>query len=389
MLSYYSSIIFLCWLTLGVLCVLVSDNDRIPAEEKRGLYLTYLLIAVAALAEWTGIQLNGKEGFPRQLLALVKCADYTLTPIAGGMLAWRMRSGRRWKEILIGTLIVNTAFQVITFFTGWMVVIDEHNHYTHGPLYFVYILIYLIAMTLVIIGFVSYGRSFRQQNRKSLYLIMMIVLLGVVIQELLGGEFRTAYLSVTLGALLLYIHYVEFLQMSMDDEIMEQRVQIDTDPLTGVYSRNAYSKALKNLDAAEKMPEDLAVFAIDINELKSVNDTLGHDAGDELICGAARCIEKAIGENAKCYRAGGDEFVVLAYKDREEAQKTLERLTQETSSWKGRYAKEMTLSAGFIMASDFPELSSEKLVREADFVMYADKADYYRRTGKDRRRRRQ
>ncbi|MBQ8305379.1 MAG: GGDEF domain-containing protein [Blautia sp.] len=388
MISYYSSIILLCWAALGVLCVLVSENDRIPAEEKRSLYMTYLVIAAAALAEWIGVQLDGREGIPLQVLAMVKCADYALTPMAGGMLVWGMKEGRRWKQLLLGLLISNTVFQIVACFAGWMVAIDEHNHYTHGPLYFVYVLVYLTAMVLVVIGFISYGRNFRQRNQKSLYMIMLMVFFGILMQEFLGREFRTAYISMTLGAALLYIHYSEFLQMRMDEEILKQRVQIDTDPLTGTYSRYAYSQALKGMDASGRIPEDLVIFAIDINELKTINDTLGHDAGDELICGSARCIQEVLGEYGRCYRTGGDEFVVLANMDRQQAEEAVRRLDQVTSSWKGHLVKEVALAAGFIVAADFEGLSAEKLVREADFAMYAAKSEYYRRTGKDRRRKR-
>ncbi|MBR5705734.1 MAG: diguanylate cyclase, partial [Deltaproteobacteria bacterium] len=69
---------------------------------------------------------------------------------------------------------------------------------------------------------------------------------------------------------------------------------------------------MKALDSEGAPPEDLAVFSIDVNGLKTVNDSLGHDAGDELIRGAADCISAAFGQTGKCYRTGGDEFVVLA-----------------------------------------------------------------------------
>ena len=93
------------------------------------------------------------------------------------------------------------------------------------------------------------------------------------------------------------------------------------------------------------------MFSVDINGLKTVNDTLGHEAGDELICGAARCIEATLGTWGKCYRTGGDEFIVLAEMDWTETQEALARLA-----------------------------------READQAMYARKAEYYRQTGNDRRR---
>ena len=57
------------------------------------------------------------------------------------------------------------------------------------------------------------------------------------------------------------------------------------DVLTGVFSRLAYHECLEQY--ADSVPTDLTVFLMDINGLKGVNDALGHEAGDELICGAA------------------------------------------------------------------------------------------------------
>ena len=52
MIDYYTSIVLLSWMALGVLSVLIWENDRLTSSDKRLLYLTYALIAVSALAEW-------------------------------------------------------------------------------------------------------------------------------------------------------------------------------------------------------------------------------------------------------------------------------------------------------------------------------------------------
>ena len=58
MFYYYSCILLLCWIALGVLCVLVSECGQIRRADKRPFYLTYALIACSALAEWLGIRMN-------------------------------------------------------------------------------------------------------------------------------------------------------------------------------------------------------------------------------------------------------------------------------------------------------------------------------------------
>ena len=385
MLSYYTVLILLSWMSLGVLCVLVWENSWIPAADKRRFYLTYGIIALSALAEWTGVQLSGNTRFPGWVLSAVKCADYILTPMAGGAIVAQMKLRDRWHKVLMGLLAVNAAFQIVASFNGWMAVIDAQNHYTHGPLYPVYMAIYLLVIVLTGVEFRVYGQSYRRQNRISLYSVLLLVVIGIAIQELGGGEYRTAYIAMTIGATMMFIHYSEFYQMSADEHIRKQHSQIMQDALSGVFSRHAYMKAMERFGKMTRIPKNLAAFTIDINGLKAVNDTIGHEAGDELIVGAARCIEKAVGDAGRCYRTGGDEFVVLGYMERKQAEEILEALKRETGLWSGKEAEDLSVSAGYALAREHEGLTPEELVKKADQAMYAAKAEYYRNKGNDRR----
>lgn len=83
------------WLGLATLCILIWENGRIPAREKWRHCCAYLVIAAASLAEWAGLQLSGRPEVPEALLRAVKCADYILTPLAGGAIITllRLRNG--------------------------------------------------------------------------------------------------------------------------------------------------------------------------------------------------------------------------------------------------------------------------------------------------------
>ena len=385
MLSYYTAMIVLCWLALGVLCILVGENSWIPGEDKRSFYLTYGIIALSALAEWTGIQMGGNAAIPGWALSLVKCADYILTPMAGGAIVAQMKLRDRWNNALMIVLAVNAAFQILALFNGWMVIIDANNHYTHGPLYIVYVIIYMVVIVLTGAEFLVYGSAYRRQNKASLYSVLLLVVIGIAIQELLGGEYRTAYIALTMGAMLMFIHYSEFYQMSADAHLRKQHSQLMKDALSGAFSRHAYMKIMEKHARMGRTPEKLAAFTIDINGLKATNDTIGHDAGDELIVAAARCIENALGGAGRCYRTGGDEFVVLAQMGKEQADAVLARLESETGQWTGVEVDQLSLAAGYALADEHPGLNVEELVKKADQAMYAAKAEYYRKNGHDRR----
>ena len=151
---YYTCITVLCWLTLGAMTVLVYKNRRIDRDTKKILYLTYALVAAAALAEWCGLQMADRPEFPKWLLKAVKCADYILTPMAGGALIMQMKLRNSWQKIMIGILAANVVAQLIAVFTDWMIVIDATNHYTHGPMFPLYICMCLAVNLLIILQFI-------------------------------------------------------------------------------------------------------------------------------------------------------------------------------------------------------------------------------------------
>lgn len=385
-MGYYTAICILTWLSLAVICILVHENGRLHKEDKRRLYVVYALIATSAFAEWAAMMLDGVESLPKWPLMLAKCADYTLTPLAGGAIVRQMGVKNRLTKVLNAVLVMNIVFQIVAITGGWTVGIDEHNHYHHGDLYVVYMLVCLVVIVLVLLQFRVYGTYFRKQNRCSLFAVMLLVVVGIGLQEWIS-EVRTVYLTLTLAAALLFIHNEEFSQIRRDESLEEKNEQIMKDELTGLLSRRAYSETLKSYESAGELPRDLSVFEIDINDLKLVNDTFGHAAGDELICGAARCIEHVFSGVGQCFRTGGDEFVVIAHMDRGEADDALENLERAVSAWKGAATSGLHLAAGYALAEDYPGSSLEKLVARADAVMYEAKRAYYSQPEHERRRR--
>jgi diguanylate cyclase (GGDEF)-like protein/PAS domain S-box-containing protein len=81
------------------------------------------------------------------------------------------------------------------------------------------------------------------------------------------------------------------------------------DHLTGLYNRRFFEQELKNLDTTDSLP--LSIIMCDVNGLKLVNDSFGHDSGDRLLKKAAETIKKVCREEDVIARIGGDEFVLL------------------------------------------------------------------------------
>lgn len=158
-----------------------------------------------------------------------------------------------------------------------------------------------------------------------------------------------------------------------------------TDGLTGFGNRRAYEQDMEKYSGKE-LDERFVYIAMDINGLKAVNDSLGHDAGDELILGAAECIKKSIGRDGKIYRIGGDEFIAILFVEEEKREEIRNRLLTIVGSWSVEKVKELALSLGQTSRKEFPDKTAAELAKIADMRMYEDKNEYYRRTGKDRRK---
>ncbi|WP_445148847.1 GGDEF domain-containing protein [Baekduia sp. Peel2402] len=86
----------------------------------------------------------------------------------------------------------------------------------------------------------------------------------------------------------------------------------DRDPLTGLNNRRRLSQDLARLAGSVTEDAPVQVLICDLDGFKTLNDTLGHDAGDELLVAFGRRVDVAVGNAGTVYRLGGDEFCVLS-----------------------------------------------------------------------------
>ncbi|MCQ2523804.1 MAG: diguanylate cyclase [Lachnospiraceae bacterium] len=199
--------------------------------------------------------------------------------------------------------------------------------------------------------------------------------------------YRTIIPSVgifTIGMLInIFIYWLMVRRNRETSSELLQNMQLSlTDELTGMFNRRAYENDGNRITSYDG---GFSVVMLDVNGLKTVNDTVGHDAGDELLIGAADCIRKSFEDHGDVYRVGGDEFVVLAYCSRKELEDSVSRLEILTQCWKGRDVHDLSISKGVARGEDYPGLNFKELCKIADAAMYKDKNEFYRRTGKDRR----
>lgn len=117
------------------------------------------------------------------------------------------------------------------------------------------------------------------------------------------------------------------------------------DQLTGLYNRRFYEEELKRLDVVRNYP--LSVMMADVNGLKLVNDSFGHEFGDQLLSKVGQVMKKACRKDDILARLGGDEFVLLLPNtDRLEAERILKRI-QKLATQEEVGSIQLSISFGF------------------------------------------
>jgi two-component system, cell cycle response regulator len=155
-----------------------------------------------------------------------------------------------------------------------------------------------------------------------------------------------------------------------------------TDGLTGMHNRRYFDDAMNEyLDQFRKIDKPIGLMILDLDHFKKVNDTYGHDVGDQVLRQIARCLQEFTRYHDVVARLGGEEFAVVAPNmSRESLFKLADRIRNAISSLSiksGQVQLRVTMSIGLAIW-DHKE-TAEELYKRADMQLYQAK-----RTGRNR-----
>lgn len=147
-----------------------------------------------------------------------------------------------------------------------------------------------------------------------------------------------------------------------------------TDPLTSLSNRRGFSMlAAQRMTLASRMKSSLAMFYIDVDDFKAVNDTYGHSVGDDVLTSVARAIEACVRKSDVIGRMGGDEFVALMLVENLDDIPVIKQKFHEAFDLQKRTANlpDFTASVGAVAVDLNKDIS--ELLEQADKDMLAQK----------------
>lgn len=180
------------------------------------------------------------------------------------------------------------------------------------------------------------------------------------------------YITADIVVLMLLIGYefIKAVRYAAMNRVLQKKVYIDG--ATGLPNRNKCDELLSQPDAA---PEDIGVCSFDLNNLRIINNSMGHEAGDEYIRRFAVCLRASMPAEQFVGRAGGDEFIAVTHGMGNEEMKAClasvrEQMAEESKSYPDT---PLSYAVGFALASEFPGSTMQELFNYADKNMYINK----------------
>jgi diguanylate cyclase (GGDEF)-like protein len=287
--NYFLYITIIALLILTMMCIMTFCNDLMERKQKQGFIIFFVLIGLIFIAEVVTVVADGTTLQFRWVHIISNYLGFALTPLLPLVLGASIDNIKKVR-LPIFTVLTYDIFLAISIPFGLVFCVDMNNTYSRGPLFNIYLIMYLIG--IVYLFWVTIRMTMQYQNRNSIFLYMMFIFLlfGTAVQ-IINPSVHVTWLCVTMLSVIYYAYC---------NQLWNQ-----VDGLTGLLSHQSY------LSMTSVLNTSMTLVMFDVDNFKHVNDTCGHLTGDKCLICVAECIRKIYGKHGFCYRIGGDEFCVL------------------------------------------------------------------------------
>ena len=339
-------------LLLVAFVIVIATTAFLDKKASRRMYFLIGSVFLLSIIVFIEFYVSGKSDY-RTLREILTAIRYSATPIIVAEIIFTLV--RKQKAFVFIPAALLLIVDIVSIFTGIVFSTNETNNLVHGPVWFIpYVVtgLYFVALIYLLVV---------RSNKRLLEIIPIVFLALAFLSGLIfplpfvfGPDFSYIFCPTMAAALFIY-HVFSILQLTKKDA------------LTGLLNRHAYYA-----ETSKTHKDITAIISLDMNGLKVVNDTYGHDAGDEALVTLALCFTKACRIKQSAYRMGGDEFAIVCHKTSEEEVKELiDRINRYISE------TEYTCSIGYSYQKD-GYVNLDDLLKLSDERMYRNKKEFYR-----------
>ncbi len=261
---------------------------------------------------------------------------------------------------------LNCILAILSPFLGLTFIIGENGACYRGPLFPLLIAVTYLYLLLGLFRIIRWKDRLLKKELRILIIICLMPILGSAIQVLWGP--LLAWGATACSMVLLYIYL--------------QEKMIQTDSLTGAWTRGAFERYLSQL-LHQDSGEPFGMIYLDVDDFKSINDKFGHHAGDEALKTLVDIIKRTIRKTDTIARFGGDEFVILVHVNGRKALDTVvEKIKLSINTYNSTSTKSyrITCSVGAELFRKTYASDIKSIIRRVDCLMYDCKRDKRFRT---------
>lgn len=347
-------------LILILLAFVISLMTSVFVDKKSTRRMYCLIGAIFVLSVCVFVEFYESEaGVNSNLRIVLMAIRYSATPFITALVIFTLIKKLRWYIFIpaLALAIVN----IISIFTGIVFGLKDDGTLQRGPLGYAPFIVaglYFVFLVYLLI---------KRSNKRWIEIIPILFLSlafisGLVLPFIFGTSYANIFCTTIAIALFAY-HEFSILQLTKKDA------------LTGLLNRQAYYN-----DISDDKESISALVSIDMNGLKEVNDNYGHAAGDEALVTIGLCFKKALKRNESGYRIGGDEFIIVCRRiSNDDLLQLVDRIKKNMAETK------YSCSIGYSYSSN-GEKTIDEMLKESDALMYEAKEQYYKESGRERRK---
>lgn len=332
-------------------------NDKfLDKRRKRDFIYTTSFVILMMAFEFGTLFSDVSNANIFELNVLFNTLGFMMTPMIPILLMTIFDSNilKKYRCIFIPS-IVNGVFSLLSPFLGLVFSISENNIYERGPLFLLFVIVYIINILLLVLVLWYNSNNRLQPIKWRLTVLSLFTILGTLIQ-IYNPDILSSWHIATLSLFVLYIILSDF--------------EGSFDSLTQLHNRFAFEQASKRI-VHKKV---YTVISLDINHFKKLNDAYGHAYGDGILKTIASVILKSFDQSCDCFRIGGDEFCVLCYDlNPNQIDEIIETFNQNLNIQKYKGDSLPDIAIGYGQFNKSQDLDFKQVMKLADKRMYESK----------------